>query len=359
MPSNTPIRRSRRQRGLSAPGATTGPTSIRATARLPYVGLRGESSQSVYNLRQRRIALSNNAATRHRRTSLSSDDNTESSRISRRRIHSPSPVNVPSTDSSFSVAESLRTLNDGGTLYHTLDNNDSILSLQSKFLDGLTDHPSHGLRGFSHCPQCKERWFDTHLSLVRADNRSRQCTNCHESIKTHFCTHACNAVPSPIRILSAQNDMDPYVRYDHLLLPPLNTIEEMLIAWVHPFMRVFRLDGGMLGYKGNVANLEQDTKSIISALPLLPHEVPCVIVRKPNTASPTGYRDFKVSHHKLMTWLRFLKLNNKYYANIDLDIARHRCARIPQDGSIIDAFQTLYEGMYHVVLNTLCFHSQH
>ena len=67
--------------------------------------------------------------------------------------------------------------------------------------------------------------------------------------------------------------MDPWPRLDHLKLPRLNDIEQMLIATVHPYMRVYRLEGGGVGYKGQVLNVEQKVDSLLDQLPLPPNEI--------------------------------------------------------------------------------------
>eukprot|EP00957_Ditylum_brightwellii_P075895 5768634-Ditylum_brightwellii.AAC.1 len=41
-------------------------------------------------------------------------------------------------------------------------------------------------------------------------------------------------------------------------LPKLSEIKEMLIAYVCPVMKTYRLKGGTIGYKGNVLSIEQD-----------------------------------------------------------------------------------------------------
>ena len=72
--------------------------------------------------------------------------------------------------------------------------------------------------------------------------------------------------------------MNPWPRLDHLKLPRLNDIKQMLIATVHPYMRVYRLEGGGVGYKGQVLNVEQKVDSLLNQLPLLPNEIQCFIV---------------------------------------------------------------------------------
>ena len=334
--SSTPLRRSRRQRGADPAGYTPPPSSIRATSRTQHRSAVGPSPQSIYNLRGRQVALAEAASSRN--------SNLMERPSVCRCIEFPTSKPIQNGDETFSVSESLQVLMDGGDLYHTLDDNLSMQSLQGKFLDSLTDHPSHGLRGLSHCPQCKERWFDTNLSLVRAPNRSKQCTKCFESAKQNSFIMNPAVGPVPIRLLSGENNMDPCPRFLHFLLPKLSPIEEMLIAWVHPFMRVFRLDGGMLGYKGNVANLEQDIDQFVTVLPTLPADLPCVVVKKPSHSAPSGFHEFKVSRRNIMAWLDFLKRHNPFYANIDLDVAQLRCERIPEDGSLVDSLPVMLEG---------------
>ena len=101
--------------------------------------------------------------------------------------------------------------------------------------------------------------------------------------------------------------MDPWPHLDFLKPPKLNDISQMLIAQVHPFMRVYRLEGGGVGYKGQVLNVEQDISNLVQELPLLPEEVPYFLVRKPNQSSPSGHRDFRVKRADIIAWLTFFK----------------------------------------------------
>ena len=87
-----------------------------------------------------------------------------------------------------------------------------------------------------------------------------------------------------------------------LRLPKLNDISQMLIAQVHPFMRVYRLEGGGVGYKGQILNVEQDISNLVQELPLLPQEAPCFLVCKSNQSSPLGHRDFCVQRTLIIAW---------------------------------------------------------
>ena len=308
-----PLRRSRRQRGIRAETDSSTTTSIYSTARIPSICCQTSSARnsSVMNLVRRREYLrSCNASTvsddddasnempptsivRCNMDSPTSNSTTShiprnifmnararrqpsrssSSRSSLRDTYSsddkdprssfaPSPQLPP--DAALSVAECLQLLNDGATLDHSLASNPSFQKTQMQFLNSLSDRK---LKGFAHCPLCKQRWFDTNISFVLGPNRSVQCESCHKSSKQPLITSA-DGTSVPLRPFTFANNMDPWIRYDHLFLPKLNAIEEMLIALVHPFMRVYRLTGGgMLAYKGNVANLEQDTNHVVSMLP--------------------------------------------------------------------------------------------
>ena len=217
----------------------------------------------------------------------------------------------------------------------------------------LSDHVRLGIHGFALCPQCKERWFGTTLSVVASRrNRMSQCKSCLQSSQVNFIPNT-NGSSTYISSLTAENDMDPWTCLDHMLLPQLSHIEEMIIARLHPFMRVYRLQGGQLGYKGSVANLEQATCEFVSLLPLLPHELPCLIVRKPNSGSLSDYTDFRVSRNNIMAWLTFLKRENPYYADIDLVLAYTRCLSIPEDGSIVESIRSIDDG----TSNLFCQHT--
>lgn len=64
---------------------------------------------------------------------------------------------------------------------------------------------------------------------------------------------------------------------------------------------------------------------------MLPQEIPYFIVRKPNKASPTGYKDFKINKDHILQWLIFLKENNPHYSHLDLEASKERLSQIPDD----------------------------
>jgi hypothetical protein len=203
--------------------------------------------------------------------------------------------------------------------------NDHIKKCQRSFLS-MIYHAKRKTdpKPMFHCPFCKQRFINTHAFLGKRVDRTHgyQCMSCHDDISKEY----------KIRKFSQENNMDPMVKFDHFLLPELTDTEQMMISLYHPFVRMARLSGGGVGYRGHVITVEQDIENWSAAnLPLLPNDLPYFIVRKPNKASPCGYKDFRINKANILTWLSFLKLNNEHYANIDLSSCKERLSQIPDD----------------------------
>ena len=143
--------------------------------------------------------------------------------------------------------------------------------------------------------------------------------------------------------MTVENDMNQWPKYDHLFLPELTEVGQMLISRIFNYMRVYQLSGGGISYKGHVLNVEQDLSMLVNQLPLLPHEIPCFIIRRKNATSPNGYRDFKVNRNHIMLWLKFLKVNNPFYADINLEAAEERASLLPEDGLIACSIRDMEE----------------
>jgi hypothetical protein len=103
-----------------------------------------------------------------------------------------------------------------------------VKGFKKKFLTSIyNDNGGRAPRGMIHCGICKERFFDTVIHLRRRREQDYSCAKCGKNDGKFSC----------------DNDMDPWKRLDHLLLPKLSDIEEMLISLVHSHMRVYRLKG--------------------------------------------------------------------------------------------------------------------
>ena len=69
--------------------------------------------------------------------------------------------------------------------------------------------------------------------------------------------------------LSSENDLDPKIYLVNNILPTFSNIEEMFIDRIHVVMKVFKLEKGAIGYKGNTLNIQKDLQLVIDKLPLV------------------------------------------------------------------------------------------
>ena len=102
----------------------------------------------------------------------------------------------------------------------------------------------------------------------------------------------------------------------------------MLISAVLPIMSLYKLSHEQYGYSGHVVNLPQDVASFANSLPRLPSELDVIIVRKEGASS--AHRDFRVRKAKVLSALRWLVANNRYYRNISINL--EAVAMLPADG---------------------------
>ena len=99
-----------------------------------------------------------------------------------------------------------------------------------------------------------------------------------------------------------------------------------------PFMSIYHLPQGQCGYKGHVINMPQDLSVFATSLPRLPSQLDIMIVRK--KGSNNTHRDFRVRRMVVQRALQWLKRNNKYYRNIDIDVSA--LSQLPEDGDLTD-----------------------
>ena len=161
------------------------------------------------------------------------------------------------------------------------------------------------------CPICKE----CYPSMVLVQGKCRRC----------------NAEKKPNKF-SASNNMDPGDVPNEL--QGLTEIEEMLIAKVFTVMSVYKLRGGQYGYKGNVINFPQDVKEFTTRLPREPSSLEVLIVRRQCESDLKAFRDFTVRCAKVACALQWLKANNQYYRDINID--NKALQVLPENGSIFE-----------------------
>ena len=78
--------------------------------------------------------------------------------------------------------------------------------------------------------------------------------------------------------------------------------------------------------------MPQDLSVFATSLPRLPSELDVMIVRK--KGSNNTHRDFRVRRMVVQRALQWLKRNNKYYRNIDIDVSV--LSQLPDDGDLTD-----------------------
>lgn len=166
------------------------------------------------------------------------------------------------------------------------------------------------------CPICQERI----PSMVLVNGMCRRC-NKEKGTKK----------------FSKDNDMDPGEVLEEL--QGLTEIEEMLIAQVFTVISVYRLRGGQHGYRGNVINFPQDVQEFTTSLPRQPSTLNVLVVRRQSANDPTAFRDFRVRRDKVARALLWLKENNDYYKDINID--NKILNSLPEDDSIIDMLPRL------------------
>jgi ATP-dependent DNA helicase PIF1 len=112
----------------------------------------------------------------------------------------------------------------------------------------------------------------------------------------------------------------------------------MLIAQVFPVISVYNLRGGQYAYRGNVVSFPQDVQEFVTRLPRNPSSLDALIVRHHST-NGSAFRDFCVRRKKITQALHWLKINNIFYRNIDID--ENILQSLPENGSIANQLPQL------------------
>ena len=165
----------------------------------------------------------------------------------------------------------------------------------------------------------------------------QQCITCKETWPTkqtlpvpNFQCLRCKRDKGNPKLFSQENDMDPGAV--PLEFQALTEMEGMLIARACPVMCVYRKHGGQRGYKGHVLNLPQDIQGFLTKLPANVTELPYLIIRR--HGAENTHRDCKVRREKVLQAITWLKENNPFYADIEIDYEALK--RLPVDGITSD-----------------------
>jgi hypothetical protein len=111
-------------------------------------------------------------------------------------------------------------------------------------------------------------------------------------------------------------------------LQAMTQVEEMLIARTCPIMSVYRKHGGQWGYKGHVVNLPQDLQGFLNRLPCSVSDLPILVIRR--HGAENTHTDFRVRRERILSALKWLKLNNPCYKDITID--HDALQLLPEDG---------------------------
>lgn len=160
---------------------------------------------------------------------------------------------------------------------------------------------------FHHCPiccECRPCWntSETRVTHVRAGERrgrkrkrEKDCTSCQRD---------------PV-LLSEQNCMVPSKPPD--VLSALNFVEQVLVARVHPLLRILRWRGhGQRLLASPVTNIRQDVGEITRTLPLLPKDLPVLMIK----GGPGQQAGAWVCTTRILSALHWLKVHNPMYSDI-------------------------------------------
>ena len=108
----------------------------------------------------------------------------------------------------------------------------------------------------------------------------------------------------------------------------MTQIDELLIARTCPIMTVYHKHGGQLGYSGHVLNLPQNIQQFINKLPVKVTDLPILTITKQGATNT--YHNFHVRRDKVLYALQWLKHNNKFYTDIEIDL--DSIQQLPVDG---------------------------
>lgn len=113
-------------------------------------------------------------------------------------------------------------------------------------------------------------------------------------------------------------------------LQDLTMIEEILIARVHPVVSVYKIRGQQSGYSGHVMNFVQHVEQVATVLPHNLRTLNTVILLNRTTAN--GVVQFKCRSAKVRAALIWLRANNQYYS--DIEINEGLMSQLPADGDV-------------------------
>jgi hypothetical protein len=156
--------------------------------------------------------------------------------------------------------------------------------------------------------QCKDKSNACLSGYISSDGNEWVCKTCHKALLK-------NHMPSQAEQNGLQLEKIPDELKD------LNSLENHLLSQRQFFMKVFDLPRGkQKGIKGSVVNVPSNIHTVVNMLPRMPKEsglVPVKLKRKLEYAGHSIYQ--LVTPTKLENALKYLKTNNDFYSNIEIN----------------------------------------
>ena len=149
------------------------------------------------------------------------------------------------------------------------------------------------------CHHCKE------VLLGEKLNKNKMCQKCHNDDKRR--------APEEVRKWSAANNMHPDDEVPDAL-KDLTPVEQSAIQKMFVVMKIYRLARGATFLKGHCLAVNQDVAEFATRLPLLPADLPIVVLIGPNQQVP-----LKANANKILRALEWLKKHNEFYKDIEID----------------------------------------
>ncbi|KAL9956688.1 hypothetical protein ACROYT_G038207 [Oculina patagonica] len=163
---------------------------------------------------------------------------------------------------------------------------------------------------FSCCEICQER-------RLEGKGTGNMCSRCRRDKKDPEC-----------KVWSDKNKMDPMSVPEEL--PDMSDAEQMLISRLAPTVHVHMLKHGGIASRGHCIAFPQAVQEPATILPRLPEEVDIIRVRR--QGKDDTHKEFRVRRRRVESALRWLKVNNPAYG--DIEISDTRLQNLPADGEL-------------------------
>ena len=124
------------------------------------------------------------------------------------------------------------------------------------------------------------------------------------------------------------------------LIRGMTMIEEMLLSPVLPIMTVCRLATGANISRGFVANFRQDCVTLIRKIPLLPSQIPFLLIRR--TGDQNTSQSFKVSRKRVEILGKFFVENHPGFVANSVTFSQEKCDILPED-DVLDGISQILD----------------